>query len=151
MSLHDTCGELVTLIDRHGRVPVPAVGERDWTCPVHATEAERELADRISAAYTDLVGEALAADDLGSFGELAACVSEDIESRGLSPEERGQRWVQFMAMSLGYWLDCMVSDEVADRTGASEEQVMDVALLRERVRRQVALEGADGGAIPGWG
>jgi hypothetical protein len=107
------------------------------------TEEDRRLADRIGDAFTRIVAEALAADDLGSFGELAAAISDDIETGPLTEQQRGERWLRYIAMSLGYWLDLLVSREVESETGATEQQVLDVSLLREWLRRRAA-EGVDG-------
>jgi hypothetical protein len=144
MSGPDAFGDFVKVIDQHGQLAHEPGEEHHWLCPSHMTEEARLLADRIGNSFATRVGAAMAEDDLGSIGELAAAISADIERSGLDDEGKGQRWVELMAMSLGYWLDCMVVHDVMAETGATEDQCRDVALFREWLRRDLAREGAYG-------
>ena len=123
-------------------------GEHDWLCPATITPRSRRLVEEISLALTAEVERQTHADDLGTVGDLYQQVLDQAEEAG--PEGRVV-YSQLMAMSLGYWLDCLVVEEVMDRTDATEAQVLDVALLREVARRGMAKEDAEGGHIGGDG
>ena len=144
MSGPDAFRDFVTVIDQHGRLPHDGEGEHHWLCPTHMTAEAQALATKIGDGFSAFVGNGMAGDELGTIGQIAAAIHEDIQSRDLSVDEQDARWVQYMAMSLGYWLDCMVADEVAEEAGATEEQVADVALFREMLRRESAAEAAHG-------
>jgi hypothetical protein len=121
------------------------LGERHWLCPATMTPRDRELLERISKKLSEEVVRQCRADRLGSIGDLYDQVAEEVHERGGPEAERRAVWNQLMAMSLGYWLDCLVVEEVMDALDVTEAQVLDVALLREAERRTMAAEDADGG------
>jgi hypothetical protein len=126
-------------------------GEHHWLCPTRVAPKDRALLDAISRAFSEQVGEQAAADELGSIADLVYQIRETVEETTEAGGSSEARLNEFLSMSLGYWLDCLVVEEVMDRTGASERQVLDVAVLRESVRRDSAAEGARGDRAIGGG
>lgn len=131
-----------TVVDQHGQTPAPPAdheipdGEHHWLCPAHMTAEARDLADKIGETFKAEVERAAEEDALGSVGELYAALWLDTGEADLDDADKGQRWLELMSMSLGYWLDCLVLDDVVKATGATAEQCHDVALLREMIRKQ---------------
>lgn len=122
----------------------PADGGHHWLCPSHITKEAEDKADRIGNAMRDAIELAVAADDLGSVSELYSALWEDTDESSLDGEGKGQRWIELMCMSLGYWLDCLVMNSVVEETGATAEEVHDVAMLRELIRHETMEEVALG-------
>ncbi len=125
---------------RDAAEPIPSVahdddGEHHWLCPSHLTTEGRELADRIGQAFKDEVERQAEEDALGSMGDLYSALWLDTGAADLDEAGKGERWLELMSMSLGYWLDCLVMDDVIAATDATPEQCHDVALLREMIRK----------------
>ena len=107
-------------------------------------EEARAKADLIGTAFQEQVQQQAEADALGSVGSLYDALWEDTDESGLDTEAKGQRWLELMTMSLGYWLDCLVLDDVIAATGATAQEAHDVALFRELLRHESAEEVAIG-------
>ena len=138
---------LAVLVGPDGEAGEP--GPHHWLGPATLTPRSRELLGRISERLNAEVERQCGADRLGTIGDLYEQVVEEVAERGGPEAERRAVWNQLMAMSLGYWLDCLVVEEVMNALDVTEDRVLDVALLREAERRTMAAEDADGGRAGG--